>query len=78
LDIQVTKLIGLSNNENYFCRFVTETFQWVRAKTCSTRGHFRRDANCSAEVHDREPAVRNHAADRALGYLPVLGHLTDG
>jgi hypothetical protein len=33
---------------------------------------FFRDANCSAEPYDGEPAVCDHAAHHALGNLPKL------
>jgi hypothetical protein len=67
-----------SNNDYYFCLVAAKHLGSVWLRTCLTRGRFRRDANRSPEVHDGEPAVRNHAAHRALGYLPVLGHLTNG
>jgi hypothetical protein len=38
---------------------------------------FRRDANCSAETNDLQPAVCNRAAKGPLRHLPVFGHLAD-
>jgi hypothetical protein len=47
------------------------------AWTCSSLAHFGRNANCPAESDDRESTVGYHAADHALRYLPVFGHLLE-
>jgi hypothetical protein len=71
----ITKLIVSSNNEDYFCISVVETFQGVIDNGRSTLGPFRPYANRSAEAFDGEPTIRNHSAYRALRHLPVFGNL---
>jgi hypothetical protein len=71
-------LIVSSNNEPNFCGASDEIFQWVVALACLSPALAGRDAHRSAEPYDVEPAVSDHAADHALGHLPVLGHLMDG
>ena len=72
-----TRLIVISNNEDYFLEYSAQIFQKVVDNCGSKRGRSLGDADCSAEPYNRKPAVRNHAAYRALRHLPVFGHLVN-
>jgi hypothetical protein len=69
------KLIVVSNNEDCFLESAAQIFQRVVDYGGSKRGRSLGDADGSAEPYNRKPAVRNHAAYRALRHLPVFGHL---
>ena len=67
----------ISNNEGYFLESAVQIFQMVVDHGRSKRGRSLGDADGSAEPYNRKPAVRNHAAYRALRHLPVFDHLVN-